>query len=238
MKLNVSDLLAINDPREVPAYSIKIAAHYLRMPAATLRDWVRGRKYPVHDGTSFSPPLIQLRNENVPLLSFYNLAEAHVLGALRRDFEIPMPVVKSALDYVTNKFGWKRPLIQQEFKVHGAKLFVEHMSGELVEASNNEQRVLHCVKEHMRRIEWENKLAARLYPFTRNRISDTPKMVLIDPRFSFGLPFLAKTRVQTAIIAERYKAGDAVRHLARDYECATEEIEEAIRCELDVAVAA
>jgi uncharacterized protein (DUF433 family) len=238
LRFPIEDLLAITDPRDVPAYNVKLAAHYLRMPVATLRSWVQGRNYRVSTGLVFSPPIIQLPDKKVGLLSFYNLAEAHVLSALRRDHEIPMHAIKTALDYVKKKFGWDRPLIQQKFEVSGAMILVERLSDDLVDAGGGGQRVLGYVKEHLRRIEWEDKIAARLYPFTRKHFADTPRMVLIDPKFSFGQPFLAKTRIPTAVVAERYKAGDSVKHLAGDYDCPQEEIEEAIRCELNLPLAA
>jgi uncharacterized protein (DUF433 family) len=43
---------------------------------------------------------------------------------------------------------------------------------------------------------------------------------------------LAGTGIPTAIIAERYKAGEEIGALADDYGRPTLEIEEAIRCEL------
>ena len=36
------DLYGGRDPRELPAYGIPEAAHYLHIPVATLRTWVRG----------------------------------------------------------------------------------------------------------------------------------------------------------------------------------------------------
>jgi uncharacterized protein (DUF433 family) len=74
---------------------------------------------------------------------------------------------------------------------------------------------------------------ARLYPFTRKRTPDEPKAIVIDPRISFGRPVLAGSGIPTAVIAERYKAGESVDELADDYGRKRLEIEEAIRCELD-----
>jgi uncharacterized protein (DUF433 family) len=238
LRFPMKQLLAIEDPREVPAYTVKLASHYLRMPAATLRSWVQGRNYRTSAGVVFASPIIQLPDAAIGLLSFYNLAEAHVLSALRREHEISMHAIKTALDFVKQKFGWERPLIQQRFEVSGAMMLVRQLEDDLVDAAGGGQRVLGYVKEHLQRIEWEDKLAARLYPFTRKHFAHTPRMVLIDPRYSFGQPFLAKTRIPTAVVAERYKAGDSVKHLAGDYGCPQEAIEEAIRCELDIAMAA
>ena len=239
LKLPIQNLLAIADPREVPAYSISLAAHYLRIPTSTLRDWVQGGFYRVASGKKRFAPAIKLSNPKVQLLSFYNLAEAHVLSALRRTHNVKMPAIRKALDYVTEKYHWQRPLIEHDFMVAGASVFVERLDHELVDAgTSGKQVMLKFIREYMTRLEWEDKLAAKFYPFTRQDLSASPRLVLIDPRFSFGRPILATARIPTAMIAERYKAGDSTKQLARDYACPIEEIEEAIRCELTTKLAA
>jgi uncharacterized protein (DUF433 family) len=60
---------------------------------------------------------------------------------------------------------------------------------------------------------------------------------VIDPRISFGRPVLAGTGIPTAVIAERYKAGESMDDLADDYGCQRFEIEEAVRCELALEAA-
>ena len=60
-------------------------------------------------------------------------------------------------------------------------------------------------------------------------------MVVIDPMVSAGRPVIEGTGLVTQLIAERYKAGESINDLANDYERGTEEIEEAIRCELQAA---
>jgi uncharacterized protein (DUF433 family) len=94
------------------------------------------------------------------------------------------------------------------------------------------------MEAYLRRIERDHAgLAARLYPFTRKRSPDEPKAIVIDPRISFGRPILAGSGVPTAIVAERYKAGESIDELAEDYGRERLDIEEAIRCELDVEAA-
>ncbi len=72
---------------------------------------------------------------------------------------------------------------------------------------------------YFKRLEREELVVARLYSFTRARETDGPKFVLIDPRHSFGRPVLARSRIATAMIAERYKVGESVDDLADDYAC-------------------
>jgi len=59
-----------------------------------------------------------------------------------------------------------------------------------------------------------------------------PRYVLIDPYVAFGRPVLTGTGIPTAVIADRYKAGESIDELAEDYGQDRFHIEEAIRCEL------
>jgi uncharacterized protein (DUF433 family) len=240
LKFDPAGILQFADSREVPTYGIPEAAHYLRMPAVTLRSWVLGRDYPVEKGKGRKrfKALIDLADEKNRLLSFINLAEAHVLGACRRTHGITLHNVCRALDFVAKEFSSQHPLIEQEFDTDGVSLFVDHL-GSFVDASARGQVVMReLVKEHLKRLEREDARVVRLYPFTRPGLADSPKSVFIDPRVSFGRPVLAKMRIPTAAITERYLAGEPIEHLAKDYDCETLDVQEAIRCEWRLETAA
>ena len=227
-----------HDPRELPAYGIREAAHYLRIPQATLRDWVLGRPYPARTGITFSKQIIVLPQKDRYLLSFVNLVEAHVLDAIRREHQISLQKVRRALDYLTKHFPSKHPLAEQNFETDGLDLFVQKY-GELINLSQAGQLAIRSLLEaHLRRIDRDTTgLPVRLFPFTRKRLPDEPRAVVIDPYVSFGRPVLVGTGIATAIIAERYKAGESMDELADDYGRERLEIEEAIRCELEVEAA-
>jgi uncharacterized protein (DUF433 family) len=74
----------------------------------------------------------------------------------------------------------------------------------------------------------------RLFLFTRQgEIRDQPSPVVIDPRIAFGRPVLAGRSVPTAVLADRFKGGDTLTQLAEDYDTSPQNIEEALRCELE-----
>jgi uncharacterized protein (DUF433 family) len=223
----------MTDPRHVGAYGIAETAHYLALPPATLRTWVRGRPYPTAEGRQFSEPLIQLPDPAEPLLSFTNLVEAHVLKAIRRHHGVPMQKVRPALLYLEEELAVPHPLAHQELLTDGVHLFVEHF-GQLVNLSRPGQLYLHGILEaHLRRIEHDAQgLALRLFPFSRGEALDVPRIVVVDPRISFGRPVIDGTSVRTEVIASRLKAGESVQDLADDYSVEVAEIEEAIRYEL------
>ncbi len=234
---DINAVRTCQDPREMPIYSIPEAAQYLTIPQATLRSWVLGMNYPIKGGEKRRfQPVISLPRRDTNLLSFYNLAEAHVLRAFREQHGIQLKHIRKALTYVKKEFQWKRPLIEQAFQTDGVRLLVERL-GQLVDASADGQIVMRQIVAHLKRLEWEDSIVACLYPFTRGGTSG-PRRVLIDPRFSFGRPILKESRVETGIIAERYKAGDSIHSLAQDYGCARIEIEEGLRCELCLQEAA
>ncbi len=224
------------DPRELPAYGLSEAAHYLRIPLATLRSWVRGRYYPTEAGRKYFQPVITLPDPKLGTLSFVNLVEAHVLDAIRREHHVPLPNVRSAVNYVQKQFGSRHPLAEQKFETDGVNLFVSRF-GKLVSASEEGQLAMReLIKAHLRRIEHDAAgFAVRLYPFTRKHELDQPKIIVIDPFVSFGRPTIAGTGITTSVLAERYKAGDSMDALARDYGCERAQVEEAVRCELALA---
>jgi uncharacterized protein (DUF433 family) len=53
----------------------------------------------------------------------------------------------------------------------------------------------------------------------------------MNPAVSFGRPVIAGTGIPVSSIYERYRAGDSVADLAKDFRLDTSAIEEAIRCE-------
>jgi uncharacterized protein (DUF433 family) len=224
------------DIRDLAAYAIPEAAHYLGIPKATLRSWVHGRDYPTGSGKRRWPRLIEPPASPSGSLSFVNLVEAHVLSAIRHEHRIPIPKVRAALDYVRKELGSEHPLADAKFETDGINLFVERF-GQLISASESGQiAVRDLLAAHLERVEHDpSGLAIRLYPFTRAFHSGDPKIIVMDPFVAFGRATISGTGVVTSIVAERYKAGEAIDELAKDYGCSRVQIEEAVRCELALA---
>lgn len=219
--------------RDIPAYGLSEASHYLGIPKATLRSWVLGRHYPIEAGKQFFRPIIELPDKEKPLLSFVNLVEAHVLEAIRQRHGIKFWRVRGAVEYIERHLDSRHPLAEQRFVTDGADLFVEQF-GRLVNISREGQLAIkELIQTYLRRIERDSAgFPIRLYPFTRERKPDEPKTIVIDPYISFGRPVLAGTGIATTIIAQRYKAGESIEELVEDYGRPTSDIQEAIRCEL------
>ena len=233
----MAELYRGQDPRDLPAYSVREAAHYLTVPVATLRSWTRGRTYPTAGGEGLFEPVVTVPDSTNGLLSFTNLVEAHVLAAIRKH-GVKLPSIRSAIDHLQSRYVIQHPLADARFKTDGISLFIEVL-GDLVNVSMQGQMAIREVMEaHLQRVEHDPQgLAARLFPFTRHQAPGIPqpRTVMIDPRISFGRPVLVGTGIATSVLADRYKAGESIHDLAVDYECDRDLIEEAIRCELVAA---
>ena len=159
---------------ERPLYTISEAAHYLLIPEGTLRKWVAGRDYSLKDGT-------ECRSDEVIVtpalgsLSFLNLAEAHVLSVLRREFHLSFPRSGEPSDYLRESSGTNYPLAQHRLMTDGKHILIEAVNeavgddAHLVNASRYGQLVLRPIVEvHLRRLEGNvDGFFARFYPFTR-----------------------------------------------------------------------
>jgi uncharacterized protein (DUF433 family) len=215
------------DRREIPAYAIAEAAHYLDVPKSTLRAWFAGQE-------GFKA-VIRPAGPKTLVLSFNNLVEAYVLSAIRRKHHIGLPTIRRGLKFLTNTLGSKRPLLEKQFATDGARLFVEHLCQIINLSQTGQVEMVELIDAYLERIERDaSGMPIKLYPFMRSQPPrEQPRTVVIDPRISFGRPVIASTGIPTAVLAERFKAGDQPPDLAKDYGASEEAIWDAIRCEVD-----
>lgn len=218
-----------------PAYAANEAAYMLFLPASTLKAWCFGQIGRDASGATRNfKPVIQPADGKKRLLSFANLCELHVLAAIRRQHNIPLPKVRASLAYVRRELNSDRPLIDREFKTNGVSLFVEHASKLLNVTEQGQEAMRGDFEVALARIERNREGAPiRLFPFSRtSAVLDTqPRAVVIDPRLSFGRPVLVNAAVPTGIIFDRFSAGDSLAEMAGDYGVSEKEIEEALRFE-------
>lgn len=218
-----------------PAYPVSEVARILNLPAATVKAWCFGQAYRSASGSPKRfKSVIQPADANARLLSFANLCELHVLSAIRRHHKIPLSKVRDSIGYVRARLGTDRPLIDQQFKTNGIDLFVEHASHWLNVSKQGQASLRGEFALALARIERDrNGMPIRLFPFSRSTAPDAeqPKSIVIDPRLSFGRPVLSHVAVPTEIIVGRFRAGDSMVEMAKDYGVDEKEIEEALRFE-------
>lgn len=213
------------DPADVPAYTLREAARLARVPKSTLRSWVLGRAYTRRDGPARSERII-IAPGHGEALTFTNVVEAHVLSALRNEYELELSKIRRAVRYVRTTLKIDHPLAREPFKTDGVDLFVERL-GELLNVSRAGQKAMREVLEgHLERVEYGGGSAVRLFPLHRR---DAPRTIVIDPRVAFGRPVIDGTAAPVEDIAARHQAGDGVADIAADFGVTTEQVEEALR---------
>ena len=198
----------------------------MRLPVSTLRAWVGRQK-------NFESLIVPAQTKPLAL-SFINLVEAYVLASIRKEHKISMKKVRNGMRFISDRFSSAHPLAVKDFETDGISLFLRE-SGIVYDVSGGGGRMVlkEIIEQYLQRIErGPDGLPEKLYPFSRTGEPDEPKSILIDPKISFGRPILSGTIIPIENIVERYRAGEPMKELAKDYECDQADIEEAIRCRL------
>ena len=220
---------ATTDLRNRPAYPLSEAARYLKVPAATVRSWFLGRQYETTKGRRHFSAIVAPASRRPPVLSFWNLVEAHVLRALRIDHRVSLKALRTAVAFAEGELNIERLLLSKELLAGAGRLFL-HRYGELVDLSASGQIAMRQVLEaHLKRVEWDKwQFPVRLYPFLASEALTADRPIAIDPAIAFGRPVVLSRGVTTATIAERIDAGETVDALAADYDLTSAAIEQAI----------
>jgi uncharacterized protein (DUF433 family) len=211
------------DAREMPRYTIPEIALYVRAKQPTLETWIRG--YSSHR------PLIRRPVEGDPRLSYHNLVEAYVLDVLRRRMLIPLQTIRRGIELARQRHGIDRLLLSHRLRARRGNILLEVMGGYENIGRHGQQEIPEVVRSYLHRIEYRNGLPVRLYPVTRTDDPDSPRRVVILPDVGFGRPVTERKLISTAVISDRFNAGESVGDLADDYDLSPEDVEEAIRAE-------
>lgn len=221
----------IDELRNSALYSQTEAGLYLSIPLSTLRYWAIGESRK----SRAVKPLIKTP-DNSKQLSFLNLVELHILNSFRKNYNIDIQLFRKSLDYVKKSLKLERPLLDKNFETDGVGLFVDHY-GKLIDISKRGQLAFReILQSSLKRIARDShKIPIKLFPYTHSKQEDSPMVISMTPTLFSGRPVIDGTGISTAIISERYKAGDSVEILANDYNQPPHKIEEAIRCEFKIA---
>lgn len=213
------------DVREFPRYSIPEAAFYVRIPVTTLRAWTLGQNYVTSNGVHRKfKPVIDLADKENKLLSFYNLAEAHILRFVTEVKGLRLENVRKALDYIHQTIPGRHPLLTRQFEVSGKDLFLSHLGGTLtVTAPRQGQYAMRqLLQQYLSLLPRDvDGLPNKILPIKSRRLA-------IDPRFSSGKPIVRDKGIAASILWGRSKSGEPVSEIARDYGLTELEAREAI----------
>jgi uncharacterized protein (DUF433 family) len=215
------------DPREQPLYTMTEAATFLGVNAQTLTTWFFGREYLIADGKQSWPRVILPADADLKLLSFYNLAEAHVLAATRYEHKVPFPAVRQAIAAVIEKYpdSAGHPLLADDFFTNGKLIFVKTIA-EIVNLSS-QQLPLDIMDAFLVRVIRDNDgNPFKLFPLRSGEPND--RVVSIVAGVSASRPIIDSAGIPVAAVWRRFSAGEDPEFIARDFELEISQVERAI----------
>jgi len=220
-----------------PLYTIGEAARILRVPTATLSTWARGYTRKGPRGTTITgAQLVSDTGEaprHVPTMPFVGLAEAAFLAEVRKT-GVPMQRIRPALERLKRDIGLDYALASKRLYTDGAEILYNHpepfVDGDdplanLVVARNNQGVFAPVIERFLKNITYGP--SGYVEAFNLDAYGDVE--VRVDPRISFGRPFIPATGVAVEAVLERFFAGDSVDELANDFGVADGVVEQLIR---------
>lgn len=203
-----------------PLLTARDAARHLKMPESTLDAWIAA--------PSSGEPLIHAvtpERRGWPRLPFIAIIEAYVLRALR-DQGAPMAEIRAAAEAVRHDFKDRYALASKKIATAGVDLFVELVDESLLHVKTNQLTLRETVADHLRFITWDDagkpqQLRLRQYPESAQ--------VIIDPRFGWGAPVLASTKVPVEAIVSLWRAGEPMNDVAEEFDLPIDVIEDVLR---------
>ncbi|SRR6266404_5665216 len=216
------------DSREQPLYTISEAAQYLGLQSQTLTTWLFGRFYWTKtQGRKFWEPVIAPADKDLGLLSFYNLAEAHILAATRYRHNVSFPAVRSAITNVVARYpiASAHPLLSHEFYTDGKNLFIQNLE-ETVDISREQLSLKAIMDMFLERVVRDDEgNPFKVFPIVPGMAQ---KVVSVTFQVSSSRPVIDGTGVQVAVVWGRHQAGEEADSIAEDFDIPVEKIKMAI----------
>jgi uncharacterized protein (DUF433 family) len=226
-RLRAAEYVLDVDPREQAIYTPADAAYFLGINPSTLATWIYGRRYPKISGPGIFKPLIEPADPKNKLLSFFNLAEAHVLAACRYKHNVSIKAIRQALETLTLKYPSDHPLISQDFFTNGKDLFIKTLNenenlstpGQL-----NLKKIMDTFLAHIGRD--RNNVVDRVYPIIEGLPQD--KTIVIIHGINSSQPVIAGRSVPVWVVYGRHKAGEKKASIARDFGLTAKQVNRAV----------
>lgn len=207
------------DIYSTPILTGRETARYLRMPESTLDRWLAsfGQHPLVH--------AVAPERRGWPRVPFVGVIEAYVLRALR-DLGMTMEEIRSAAEIVRQEFNDPFALARKRIATDGVTLFVRLADESLIHASTRQVAIREVLEGYLRYVDWGSDGTA-----TRLHLRQFPAAadVIIDPRFGWGSPVMAESKVRVADIVGLWRAGERISAVAEEYGLSVDVVEDVLR---------
>jgi uncharacterized protein (DUF433 family) len=215
------------DPRELALYTPADAACYLGINPQTLSNWLWGRTYQVVGGDKWFEPVVRAADPDNKLLSFFNLAELHVLAATRYKHKISFRAVRRAVETIQKRYPSDHPLISKEFMTNGSDLFVQTLEEDeniSTPEQTNFKEIMDLFLRHV--VADPDELVNKVFPLIEGQPDD--KVISITYGISSSQPAIEGHGVPVWLINDRYNAGEEPESIAADFDLPVAKINRAL----------
>ncbi|BCJ56788.1 DUF433 domain-containing protein [Micromonospora endophytica] len=197
-------------------------ARYLGIPRSTMYSWLAEK--------AAGEPLVhsvQPAKRGWPSVPFVAVIEAYVLRSLR-DLKLGKDKIRDVAAEIRNIFGNPYGLADRRIATDGIDVFVQYVdTDELARAGDHQMPIREVIADYLRYIVWDPSDA---YP-ARLRLRQYPDtaQVVIDPRFGWGAPVVARTKVPVEAVVGMWRAGEPSEVVADEYGLTVDEVEAVVR---------
>ncbi|MDL5154449.1 hypothetical protein [Actinomycetospora termitidis] len=230
---------------DVPLYSVTDAARHIGVARSTFDTWVQGyQRNPKGRPMVVGQPVVTAlpsAGRGEARIPFIGLAEGFVLAAFK-EAGVPLQRIRPALDEIRSHIGLEHALASKALYTDGAEVLYDYAErqGDTLEAKSardlvvlrSNQRVFNPVVEsYLERIDFADDGWARLLHLPQYGVAD----VVVDPTRSFGLPIFASGAARVEVVLGRFKNGEDVASLSKEFHIPEKQVLAAIRAHTDAA---
>ncbi len=215
------------DARAMPRYTFGEAGRYLGLAESTVKAWFAGMPYGVQPNIKYYKPILTPAAPD--LLSFYDIASAHVLMAMKKKGVSPNDL-RDILQGLEKEYPDSQyPLLGRNFFLFGRDVVVKQLGKRLNLSRGRQLGIKAVMDKFLSRIEVDANLMPTRFSPLRSQRERGKGYIIIDPDLAAGRPVVRGTGIAAEIIAKRKKSGESVAHLATDYRISRRAVEEAIK---------
>ncbi len=219
-------------------YTFVEAGRLAHVSPSTVRNWLLG--YEGSTSKAVRPRIHESRND-IAMVSFLQLVEVVVAGKFREAERVSFETVRKAYEDAAAQWGIDHPFAHLRLKALGGHIVErlrEEQVGRSLQALNNPRQwwIPGPVVETVHQLEYDIKveydikdIAFRWHPVGK----EVP--IVVDPKVTSGVPTIVNRGVTVGVIHKRFKAGQKLDFIARDFELGPDVVEEALRYAEQVA---
>ncbi|NEA35958.1 DUF433 domain-containing protein [Streptomyces sp. SID13031] len=189
------------------------------MPESTLDSWL------ANDSRQPLVHALHPERRGWPRVPFVGIIEAYVLRTLR-ELGFSMPDIRRAADLVRSEFDDPYALASERVATDGVGLFVQVADESLVHTRDRQIAFPEVISEYLTYISWDTTGSPE-----RLRLPQFPSQaeVIIDPRFGWGAPVLAKSKVPVEALVSLWRTGESISVVAEEYDLPADVVEDVLR---------